>query len=341
MLLGDSSEPTHGHGPAPIEKRTIVRFYRKAADPRPQTHRPVARLAAPMPSTTALNDTSQACLGVFDSGVGGLSVLRALRRRLPQARLLYAADSGHAPYGERDAAFVIERARALTDHLLREGAQLVVIACNTATAAAAQTLRDEHPAVAIVGVEPGIKPAIALSRNGRIGVMATTGTLASDKFRRLLAAHAGEVELHLQPCPGLATALEAGDAHSAEVHALIARYAAPLRAAGVDTVVLGCTHYPFAAAAIAAALGPHVSLVDTADAVARRVEALLPAGAARVAAQPLRPVLLWTSGDVAALRRAAAHWLDFATDVQALPDTVAPPSTSAPPAWTTPTSGVA
>ena len=126
-------------------------------------------------------------IGVFDSGVGGLSVLRALHRYLPRATLLYAADSGHAPYGERDAAYVIARSRAMTAHLLSQGAQLLVVACNTATAAAIDTLRADHPALPIVGVEPGIKPAIALTRNRRVGVMATHATLASERFRRLVA----------------------------------------------------------------------------------------------------------------------------------------------------------
>lgn len=260
-------------------------------------------------------------IGVFDSGIGGLSVLRALRQRLPRARLLYVADSGHAPYGERDAAFVIERARVLTRHLLDQGAQLIVIACNTATAAAAATLRDEHPALPFVGVEPGLKPAIALTRNRRIGVMATRGTLASEKFRQLVAAHGQGVSLHLQACPGLARALEGGNADSTEVRDLIARHTAPLRAAGVDTVVLGCTHYPFAAAGIQAALGPDVRLVDTADAVARRTETLLGADDASIAAttSPAAAARLWTSASVADLQRVATRWLDFATEVRPVP----------------------
>lgn len=270
-----------------------------------------------MTSTNATLPSSTACVGVFDSGVGGLSVLKALRAHLPHARLLYAADSGHAPYGERDDAFVIGRSRALARHLLDQGAGLIVIACNTATAAAAQVLRDEHPGLPIVGVEPGVKPAIALTRNGRIGVMATRGTLGSAKFQRLVATHAEGIDLHLQACPGLARALESGDADSAEVRDLVALYAAPLRAAGVDTVVLGCTHYPFAAARIQTELGSGVTLVDTADAVARRAAALLDSRAAEGTATPA--ARLWTSADVPALQRVAAQWLPFETTVEALP----------------------
>jgi glutamate racemase len=259
------------------------------------------------------------CIGVFDSGVGGLSVLRSLHALMPDARFLYVADSGHAPYGERDEAYVVERARSLTAHLLAEGAQMVVVACNTATAAAVQALRERWPAVGFVGVEPGLKPAIALSRNGRIGVMATRGTLQSAKFRRLVETHAAGVELRLQPCDGLARALEEGDADAPAVRALVERHAAPLREAGVDTVVLGCTHYPFAAPQIAAALGPEVALVDTAEAVAlqaRRLAAGLPPGAGG-------PDLLWTSGEPAVLQRVARRWLGWAGEARALPETAA------------------
>lgn len=269
--------------------------------------------ASPQPT----DGHSAPCIGVFDSGVGGLSVLRALHRRLPQARLLYVADSGHAPYGERDPAFVIERARVLTDHLRREGAQLVVVACNTATAAAVETLRAEHPALPLVGVEPGLKPAIALTRNRRIGVMATRATLASARFRRLVEAHAEGIELHLQACPGLARALEAGDADSEAVRDLVRQHTAPLRAAGVDTVVLGCTHYPFAAERIAAELGAGVNLIDTADAVARQAERL----AATLVSRPgdaSAPVRLWSSGSPAELGRVARHWLGLDGEVRAL-----------------------
>lgn len=255
-------------------------------------------------------------IGVFDSGVGGLSVLRALHRHLPRATLLYAADSGHAPYGERDPAFVLARSRALAAHLLEQGAQLLVVACNTATAAAIDTLRVEHPQWPLVGVEPGLKPAIALTRNRRIGVMATQATLASERFRRLVATHADGVSLHLQACSGLARAIESGAPDGDDVASLVAQHAAPLKAAGVDTVVLGCTHYPFAATRIAAELGPDVMLVDTADAVARRalrLATVLPAGG-----KPER-ARLWTSGDPEHLRMVAARWLDFDTEVAALP----------------------
>ncbi|WP_353093627.1 glutamate racemase [Methylibium sp.] len=270
-------------------------------------------------SAAPLDDRAPAaCVGVFDSGVGGLSVLRALHRHLPRSRLLYVADSGYAPYGERDERYVIERSRVLTAHLLREGAQLIVVACNTATAAAVRALREEHPGVQFVGVEPGIKPAIALSRNGRIGVMATRGTLASDKFRQLVSSHAQGAQLHLQACAGLAHAIEAGDADSAEVLALVDRYTAPLLEADVDTVVLGCTHYPFVAQHIQKALGAEVRLVDTADAVARRAQQLATSLQAATDAVPRQTARLWTTGDLSTLQSVAGRWLGFEAETQVL-----------------------
>ncbi|PPE70387.1 glutamate racemase [Caldimonas thermodepolymerans] len=268
---------------------------------------------APIPPVT---------VGVFDSGVGGLSVLRELQRQLPLAHLVYVADSGHAPYGERSTGYVIERSTHIARFLLQRGARVLVVACNTATAAAAQVLRDAYPDTPIVGVEPGLKPAVALTRNRRIGVLATEGTLASAKFQALLARLRERAAFHLQPCPGLAHAIESGNPEAPEVLALVERYCAPLRAHDVDTVVLGCTHYPFVAAAIQRAMGPQVQLVDTAQAVARHTVTQaqkmldsLPA-VPEPAARP-RHVEAHTSGAVDHLARITARWLDFPVQVQA------------------------
>ncbi|WP_140625887.1 glutamate racemase [Methylibium rhizosphaerae] len=256
------------------------------------------------------------CIGVFDSGVGGLSVLRALRRALPSAQLLYVADSGFAPYGERDEAFVVDRSRRIARFLRAQGAQVLVIACNTATAAAVHLLRAEDPQWPVVGVEPGVKPAVAASRNGRIGVMATRGTLASDKFRRLIESHGMGATIVPQPCAGLARAIESGDLDAPPLLALIDDCCAPLREAQVDTVVLGCTHYPFASHHIQAALGPQVLLIDTAEAVARRTQSLceqLPASGPAAASN-----LLWTTGNAEDLARIARRWLGFDCEVRPL-----------------------
>ena len=256
------------------------------------------------------------CLGVFDSGLGGLSVLKALRAAAPWLPIEYVADSAHAPYGERDEAHVVARSRAITGFLRERGARVVVVACNTATAAAVNALRASHPDLPVVGVEPGVKPAVALSPHGRIGVMATSGTLGSERFRALLQRHAGDAHLVLQPCPGLARAIEGGRLDAPEVLELVERHCAPLREAGVDTVVLGCTHYPFVADRIQAALGSGVRLVDTAQAVARRALALWPSDALEPTQAPA-PVTLWASGDPDLLTQAAQHWLGLQAQARA------------------------
>lgn len=253
-------------------------------------------------------------IGVFDSGLGGLSVLRSIRQQLPAAQLLYVADSGHAPYGERGDDYVCARSLAIADFLYRQGAQLLVIACNTATAAAATALRARYPEGRIVGVEPGLKPAAALSRNGRVGVMATNGTLRSERFRLLAQAHAAHLDLRLQACTGLAAAIEAGETDSPAVRERVDTHCTELRAQDVDTVVLGCTHYPFVAHHIQAAMGDGVRLIDTSDAVARRTVSLVgtlenEAAADAATAPPLAH--LWTTGDIATLQGFVQRWLDF------------------------------
>jgi glutamate racemase len=257
-------------------------------------------------------------IGIFDSGVGGLSVLRAVRELLPSAQQFYLADSGHAPYGEKGDAFVLQRSLRIAEFLRHAGCDLLVMACNTATAAAAQHIRNTHPSWPIVGVEPGIKPAAKLTRNARVGVMATTGTLQSEKFRLLAQAHASHLQLILQPCPGLAAAIEAGQLEAPEITELVRRYTQPLHAAGVDTVVLGCTHYPFISHQIQQALGSHVQLVDTAQAVARHTASMAPgtteASGTQVDAVETVPQL-WSTGDPQRLAEFASRWLDFSCSV--------------------------
>ena len=250
-------------------------------------------------------------IGIFDSGVGGLSVLRELRREWLDARLHYMADSGHAPYGERSDEHVLARSRAVAAHLIDGGAGIVVIACNTATAVAAQSLRAAWPDTLIVGVEPGIKPALAATRNGKVGVMATRGTLTSMKFKRLLTALAPHEPLHLRACDGLAAAIEEGSAGADKVRALVEHHCRPLREAGIDTVVLGCTHYAFARQHIQAALGPSVHVIDTAAAVARHAASLGrgPRQATGSVAETGSSLLLQTTGDAEQLRRVASAWL--------------------------------
>lgn len=240
-------------------------------------------------------------IGVFDSGVGGLSVLRHIRHVLPNERLIYIADSGHVPYGDKSASYIEQRSLALTRFLLKQGADAIVIACNTATAAAAATLRNRFD-IPIVAMEPAVKPAVASTKSGVIGVLATVGTLESARFAALLERYAGEVEIVTQGCPGLVEQVEQGNLAGSETRELIARYTAPLLARGADTLILGCTHYPFLARLITEVVGDAITLVDTGTAVARqlhsRIQAELPARE-----NPDGSAQFWTSGDAAQASR--------------------------------------
>ena len=218
---------------------------------------------------------SQAPIGVFDSGVGGLSVLREIRARLPHESLLYVADSGHVPYGEKSAEFIRERSQHIAEFLLGQGAKALVLACNTATAAAVAELRARYPELPIVGMEPAVKPAAAATRSGVVGVLATTGTLKSAKFAALLDRFASDVRVITQPCPGLVEQIEAGELDSPRTRALLQGWVEPLLAEGCDTLILGCTHYPFIKPLLRELVPDAVSLVDTGAAVARHLQRLL------------------------------------------------------------------
>ncbi len=209
-------------------------------------------------------------IGLYDSGLGGISVMHAVRALLPTHNLIYLADTAYCPYGPRPPAEVRARALACAGWLLHQGAQVVVVACNTATSAALELLRAEIPQP-IIGMEPGIKPAIATTRNGQIGVLATDGTLAGSRFATLIERFASNVVVQTVPCPGLVAQVEAGDLNSPQTRALLMEYLAPLQASGIDTLVLGCTHFPFLTPLIAELVGPTVTIIDTGPAVARQV----------------------------------------------------------------------
>jgi glutamate racemase len=237
-------------------------------------------------------------IGVFDSGVGGLTVLRELHARLPEAELTYIGDVSHAPYGEHSAQRVRARCEHLVAHLVDRGAGLVVVACNTATAAVLEALRARWPDVAFVGVEPGIRPAAQRTRSGRIAVLATSVTAGSARLRALIQRHAAHLHVHVHPCPGLATAIEHGAADWAALAPTLAPACDAVRASGADTVVLGCTHYPLISRVLRRALPPGTALIDTAPAVAARAAALW----APTAAGP-RGVRVLSTGATAAMRR--------------------------------------
>lgn len=248
------------------------------------------------------------CIGIFDSGVGGLTVLRELQRCLPDVPLRYIADAAHTPYGQRSPDFIAQRSLLLARHLLDHGARLLVVACNTATAHAIQTLRQRWPELPIVGTEPGIKPAVAASRNGRIGVLATPATLASSRFADLLARHGAQSLIVSQGCPGLADLIEAGDFEAPTLRRMLADCCRPLRAAGVDTVLMGCTHYPFVQTQLQEEMGPKVQLLNIESAVAQQAQRLW---ATMNLDDSAAPASIATTGCAAELARFVHHALGW------------------------------
>jgi glutamate racemase len=236
------------------------------------------------PITRAAADAS-APVGIFDSGLGGLSVLRAVRAVLPHERLIYVADSLHAPYGEKDDDFIVDRTVAICGWLAAQGAKALVVACNTATAQSIARVRELH-AIPLVGVEPGVKPATAVSKSRVVGVLATQVTLRSARFQTLLERHAADCRFLCQPGHGLVQAVERCDTSSPQLMALLESYLAPMLDAGADTLVLGCTHYPFLDRAIRDIAGERLQIVDTSVAIARQLDRLLDAGGLKNDASP-------------------------------------------------------
>ena len=257
-------------------------------------------------------------IGVFDSGFGGLSVLRALHAELPAERFVYVADSGYAPYGERDDAYLLARAHAITRYLIDlHAVKALVVACNTATAAAIRELRQTYPDLPIVGIEPALKPATAVSKTGLIGVMATRGTLNSEKFCNLLKSLQGAATFVLQPCDGLADAIEHDDA--IKIEALCAQYTGAMGTFGLkfgemDTLVLGCTHYPLVTDQLIAKVGASIVQLEGGAPVARQTRRLL---AERQALSPKQTppgaqaerLVLFSTGDATALATAVRRWI--------------------------------
>lgn len=213
-------------------------------------------------------------IGVFDSGLGGLSVLAAIARALPTTDLAYLADTAHIPYGDKPDDFIRGRVLAIGRHLVERGCHTLVVACNTATAHAVTELRRQHPGTPVVGIEPGVKPAAQASKTGRIAVLATEATARSERLARLVREHAGKVTVDVEPCPGWATRVETLHLDGPELANDIAARLLPLLDAGADRIVLGCTHYAFLAPIMEPLVRGRAELVDVADAVARQVRRL-------------------------------------------------------------------
>jgi glutamate racemase len=269
------------------------------------------------------NAPIDAPIGIFDSGVGGLSVLRHIHAQLPHEHLMYFADSGHAPYGDRSEAWVIERSLAVAGFLFGHGAKALVVACNTATVAAIKAIRAEWPGMPIVGVEPGLKPGAAASASGTVGVLATDRTLRGEKFLQLRDQIAATTNARflLQPCIGLVDQIELGELGSEATTAMLEKYVVPLLDGGADTLVLGCTHYPFVEDVIrriagAPAWAP-VTLIDPGAAGAGQGGRLLDgAGRLRRAGPPL--LHGYTTASAAVLAAAFQRLLGLAPRIESV-----------------------
>lgn len=238
---------------------------------------------------------SDAPIGVFDSGVGGLSVLREIRMALPNEQLIYVADSAHAPYGDRSSEFILQRAEAIVAFFISQGVKAIVVACNTATAVAIKALRARHSLI-IVAMEPAVKPAAAITKSGVIGIMATSRTLASDSFLRLTEQHGQGARILLQACPGLVEQVEKGELNGVQTETLITRYVATLREQGADTLVLGCTHYPFLSPVIQKIAGETMAVIDPSAAIARELQRRLTASGLQSIRNESGRTQFWTSG---------------------------------------------
>ena len=261
-------------------------------------------------------------IGVFDSGVGGLSVLREVRRALPAAELLYVADSGNAPYGEREPAFITDRVLTIAEFFRAHDVAAIVVACNTASAVALPALRAQFTRP-VVAIEPAIKPAVQRTRSGVVGVLATSRTVASAGVARLVHEHGQSVRVLLQACPGLVELVESGELSGVQAEALVERFVRPLLNQGADTLVLGCTHYPFLRALIERVAGPNVEVIDPAPAVARELVRRLEAGATPDARESSEgsesSECFWTSGPLAHARMLIPALWGRAAQVLALP----------------------
>lgn len=251
---------------------------------------------ATSPVSKPAQTLAEHAIGVFDSGVGGISVLQHIHALLPHEQLLYVADSKYAPYGNKTPAEIQARCFEIADFFMAKKVKALVVACNTATAAAIDELRARY-SLPIIGMEPAVKPAAEASKNGIIGVLATTGTLKSAQFAALLESYGRNVEVITQACVGLVECIERGELDAASTKALIHQYCVPLLEHGADTIVLGCTHYPFVRTAIREIVGEKISLIDTGVAVAKYLKLRLQENTLLSTSSALGKVQFWTNSE--------------------------------------------
>lgn len=255
-------------------------------------------------------------IGIFDSGVGGLSVLKAIRAQLCCHPAIYLADQAHVPYGARTKDEVRAFAKEITHFLLKQGAQIIVVACNAASAAALYHLRATFPGVPFVGMEPAVKPAASSTHSGVIGVLATPVTFQGELYASVVERFAKGVTILQDTCPGLVGQIESGNLDSPKTRDILQRALQPMIDQGVDTVVMGCTHYPFIIPLIRQIVGPYVQVIDPAPAVARQAARLLEADGLRATCDQAGPIQFYTTGDPCHLREMLPKLLGGAYDVQ-------------------------
>jgi glutamate racemase len=263
-------------------------------------------------------NTSNAPIGIFDSGVGGISVLRAVREQMPEEAILYFGDQGHIPYGPRPMEQIRIYSGAITEFLLERDAKLIVVACNTASAAALRYLREQFPDLQFVGMEPAVKPAAERTQTGRVGVLATPATFQGALYASVVERFANGVDLFQHTCPGLVQQIEQGNLDGTETRQILQEALLPMLAKNIDTVVLGCTHYPFVIPLIKQIVGENVRVIDPAPAVAKQTRRLLEIQHMRNLSSAKGRIKLYTSGDPDALRSLLPTLLGEPGDIQSV-----------------------
>lgn len=258
---------------------------------------------------------NQAPIGIFDSGIGGLSVLRAIRQQMPEESIVYFGDQVHIPYGSRPMGQIRNLSEAITEFLLAQGAKIIVVACNTASAAALKHLREKFRDIQFVGMEPAVKPAAEQTQTGKVGVLATPATFQGELYASVVERFANGVELFQDTCNGLVQQIEQGNLEGAETRRILENALLPMLQRDIDTVVLGCTHYPFVIPLIQQIVGDKVRVIDPAPAVARQTARLLEARGARNRSGGMGNLQLYTSGDPVALQSLSSTLLGERTEV--------------------------
>ncbi len=246
--------------------------------------------------------TSTSPIGIFDSGIGGLTVLKAVRSLLPYENIIYFSDTIHLPYGDKPMEEILAYSKGITQFLLDNKCKIIVVACNTASAAALKQLRESYPDVMFVGMEPAVKPAAEQTRTGTVGVLATSATFQGELYNSVVERFAKDVEVIRQPCPGLVQQIEAGKLNTHDTEGMLRAWIEPMLKKNIDTLVLGCTHYPFVKSLIEKISGPGVRVIDPAPAVAKQVAKILEEKRLKHDGTKQGEISYYTSGDSNALR---------------------------------------